>query len=81
MGSPDTETEQHDPNYMDQTRADDLSPEHHEGNDPESFEFKMPSHEELQKKYKTVSTSASEIINSVVGWPGRTIALDEMRIT
>ena len=39
---------EHDPSYMDKTRQDDLSPEHHEGNDPESFEFKMPSHQDLQ---------------------------------
>ncbi len=38
---------EHDPPYMDKTRQDDLSPEHHEGNDPETFEFKMPSHQEL----------------------------------
>lgn len=36
--------EDNDPSYMDKTRQDDLSPEHHEGNDPESFDFKMPSH-------------------------------------
>ena len=65
---------------MDQTRADDLSPEHHEGNNPESFDFKMPSHKELQEKYKTVSTSASEIINSIAGWPRGRIAYDKLRI-
>ena len=65
---------------MDQTRADDLSPEHHEGNNPESFDFKMPSHTELQEKYKTVSTSASEIINSIVDWPAAKIVYDKLRI-
>jgi len=29
---------------MDKTRQDDLSPEQYEGNDPNSFDFKMPSH-------------------------------------
>jgi len=65
---------------MDQTRADDLSPDHHEGNDPDAFDFKMPSHKELQEKYKTVSTSASEIINSIVDWPAAKIAYDKLRI-
>ena len=77
--SPNIEDE-HDPKYMDQTRADDLSPEQYEGNDPDAFEFKMPSHKELQEKYKTVSTSASEIINSIAGWPRGRIAYDKLRI-
>ena len=77
--SPNIE-EDNDPKYLDQTRVDDLSPDQHEGNDPEAFEFKMPSHKELQEKYKTVSTSASEIINSIAGWPRGRIAYDKLRI-
>lgn len=44
----------------------DLRPDSYDNNHPDSIDFNMPSHDDLQKNYKTVSTSASEIHEHVV---------------
>ena len=44
----------------------DLRPDDFDNNHPDTIEFSMPSHEELEKNYKTVSTSASELVEHVV---------------
>ena len=39
---------------------------YYDNNHPDTLDFEMPSHDDLQKNYKTVSTSASEIREHVV---------------
>lgn len=61
----------HEPDDMyqrsfDKVTYDDLRPNDFDNNHPDTIDFQMPSHDELQKKYKTVSTSASELIEHVV---------------
>ena len=52
----------------------DLRPDDFDNNHPDTLEFAMPSHEELEKKYKTVSTSASELNAQVVQFkPKKTV--------
>ena len=55
-----------DENY-DEVTYDDLRPDRFDNNHPDTIDFRIPSHNELQKKYKTVSTSASEVVEDVIG--------------
>lgn len=55
-----------DENY-DEVTYDDLRPDRFDNNHPDTIDFRIPSHNELQKKYKTVSTSASELVEDVIG--------------
>jgi len=51
----------------DEVTYDDLRPDRFDNNHPDTIDFRIPSHNELQKKYKTVSTSASELVENVIG--------------
>lgn len=51
-------------NY-DEVTYNDLNPENYDNNHPDTIEFRMPSHDELQKNYKT-QTSASNQIEHIV---------------
>ena len=51
---------------FDEVTYNDLRPDVFDNNHPDTIDFEMPSHDDLQKKYKTVSTSASEIREHVV---------------
>ena len=64
------ERHQNNQNYeqsMDEVTYDDLRPDRFDNNHPDTIDFRIPSHNELQKKYKTVSTSASELVEDVIG--------------
>ncbi len=61
--------------HFDRVTFEDLSPETFDNNDPDTIDFQMPSHEDLQKNYKTVSTSASDMVERVVQFKPRIKAL------
>ena len=59
------ESRARNPQY-DRVTYEDLRPDSFDNQHPDMIGFRMPSHEDLQRNYKTVSTSASEIVEHVV---------------
>ena len=51
---------------FDEVTYNDLRPDVYDNNHPDTLDFEMPSHDELQKNYKTVQTSASEVKEHIV---------------
>ena len=56
---------------FDEVTYNDLRPDVFDNNHPDTIDFEMPSHDDLQKKYKTVSTSASENKEHIVEFKPR----------